>query len=66
MIAEWLYEVTCVIGGGMNNSLGIERSQHNDAVSGTMFLWFMLVGVLIIAVCLTAICAIQSRKEKQK
>lgn len=65
MIAEWLYEVTCFIGACLNNAFGFEHSPHSDAVSGTLFLWFTLICVLLIAVCFMLICAIQSKKEKK-
>lgn len=65
MIAKWLYEITCGIGGALNNGIGIQRSPQSDALSGVLFLWLMFLLVALIAVCFAILYALE-RKEKKK
>lgn len=66
MIAEWLYDITCFLGGCLNNSLGFERSPHNDASSGTLFLWFMLVCMVLILICIVILYACEIKSENKR
>lgn len=66
MIAEWLDEVTCSIGGLMNNALGIERSPNSDFASGITVLLVTLVDILIITVSFMVMHSTENRKENRK
>ena len=66
MIAEWLYEAACWIGGNLNNATGIERSPHNDATSGSLFLWMMVFFLLAIVVCLVILYASETRRNRNE
>ena len=65
MIAEWLYEVTCWIGGCLGNALGFPRSPHEDAISGILFLWFMLTMTLLLLICFVILYGIEAKENEE-
>ena len=64
MISEWLYWLTCEMGGCFNNAVGMKNEPYSNLLSGITILWMLVPLMVALIVCLTTLLRIHRKENK--